>query len=50
MVRVVDWHQTHIWYEECSSCSGSFFDAGEFVDLTQRTISDVFKRWLKPER
>jgi len=21
MVRVVDWHQTHIWYEECSSCS-----------------------------
>ena len=50
MVRVVDWHQMHIWYEECSSCSGSFFDAGEFVDLTQHTISDVFKRWLKPER
>jgi PAT family beta-lactamase induction signal transducer AmpG len=50
MVRVVDWHQTHIWYEECSSCSGSFFDAGEFVDLTQHTISDVFKRWMKPER
>lgn len=50
MVRVVDWHQTHIWYEECSSCSGSFFDAGEFVDLTQHTISDIFKRWVKPER
>ena len=50
MLRVVDWHQTHIWYEECSSCSGSFFDAGEFADLTQHTISDVFKRWLKPER
>jgi len=50
MVRVVDWHQTHIWYEECSSCGGSFFDAGEFADLTQHTISDVFKRWLKPER
>ena len=50
MVRVVDWHQTHIWYEECSSCSGSFFDAGEFVDLTQHTISDLFKRWSTPGR
>jgi PAT family beta-lactamase induction signal transducer AmpG len=50
MVRVADWHQTHIWYEECSSCSGSFFDAGEFVDLTQHTISDFFKRWSTPGR
>jgi len=50
MQRVVDWHQTHIWYEECSSCSGSFFDAGEFVDLTQHTVSDVLKRWMKPQR
>ncbi len=50
MVRVVDPQQTHIWYEVCSSCSGSFFDAGEFVDLTQHTISDFFKRFTTPER
>ncbi len=50
MVRVVDPQQTHIWYEVCSSCSGSFFDAGEFVDLAQHTISDFFKRFTTPER
>jgi PAT family beta-lactamase induction signal transducer AmpG len=50
MVRVVDPQQTHIWYEVCSSCSGSFFDAGEFTDLTQHTISDFFRRFSTPER
>jgi PAT family beta-lactamase induction signal transducer AmpG len=50
MVRVVDPQQTHIWFEVCSSCSGSFFDAGEFIDLAQHTISDFFKRFTTPER
>jgi PAT family beta-lactamase induction signal transducer AmpG len=50
MARVVDWHQTHIWYEECQTCGGSFFDAGEFADIAQHTISDVFKRWMAPKR
>ena len=50
MARVVDAQQTHIWYEVCSSCSGSFFDAGEFVDLAEHTISDFFKRFTTPER
>jgi Zn-finger nucleic acid-binding protein len=45
MLRVVDPQQKHIWYEECTSCRGSFFDAGEFRDLTQHTISDFFKSW-----
>ncbi len=27
--------QPHIQYEECTSCRGSFFDAGEFADLMQ---------------
>ena len=50
MARVVDPQQKHIWYEECVSCNGSFFDAGEFVDLTQRSISDFFKGLMAPER
>jgi Zn-finger nucleic acid-binding protein len=34
MVRVVDPNQTHIHYETCSSCHGSYLDAGELRDLS----------------
>ncbi|MCH7820865.1 MAG: MFS transporter [Proteobacteria bacterium] len=50
MVRVVDARQTHIWYEVCSSCSGSFFDAGEFSDITQTTIADFFRLAISPRK
>jgi len=50
MLRKVDPTQRHIWFETCSSCEGSFFDAGEFRDLSQLTISDFFKRLVTPER
>jgi len=50
MNRLVDPKQTHIWYEECGSCHGSFFDAGEFADLATVSVSDVFKRFTTPER
>jgi len=50
MLRMVDPQQTHIWYEECASCKGSFFDAGEFKDLSQHTISDFFRRLSTPAR
>jgi Zn-finger nucleic acid-binding protein len=50
MVRVVDARQRHIWFETCSSCNGSFLDAGELVDLTTLTISDFFKDLAAPER
>ncbi len=50
MVRMVDPQQTHIWYEKCGSCLGTFFDAGEFKDLSQLTISDLFKQFTVPER
>jgi len=50
MVRVVDPQQTHIWYEVCGSCNGSYFDAGEFVDLASFTAVDFFKRLSTPER
>lgn len=50
MVRMVDPRQSHIWYEKCSSCGGSFFDAGEFRDLAETTIADFFKSYAAPER
>ena len=50
MAKVVDPQQRHIWYETCDDCNGSFFDAGEFRDLAELTISDVFKRLVTPRR
>ncbi|MEJ2088992.1 MAG: MFS transporter [Gammaproteobacteria bacterium] len=50
MVRMVDARQRHIWYEKCSSCHGSYLDAGEFLDLSTRTISDLLKRFRTPAR
>jgi PAT family beta-lactamase induction signal transducer AmpG len=50
MEKKVDPHQQHIWYETCFECNGSFFDAGEFRDLAQVTISDFFKRMVTPKR
>ena len=50
MNRLVDPQQTHIWFEQCDSCHGSFFDAGELSDLAKLSISDLFKRFATPER
>ena len=50
MVKVIDPNQTHIWYETCSSCHGSYLDAGELKDLANITISDFFKNLAAPER
>ena len=50
MVRMVDPDQPHIWYETCSSCSGSFLDAGELRDLSTVSIADFFKDLTTPER
>lgn len=50
MDKKVDSQQRHIWYETCVDCNGSFFDAGEFLDLSQLTISGIFKRLVTPKR
>ena len=50
MVRVVDPRQRHIWYETCGSCSRSFLDAGQLLDLSKLTITDFFKDLAAPER
>lgn len=43
MVSTTEAKQRHINFETCSDCSGSFFDAGEFRDLSSYTLADVFK-------
>ena len=50
MIKMTDPKQSHIWYEQCSACDGSFFDAGEFRDLSKHTISDFFKGLVTSER
>ncbi len=50
MMPVTDSRQSHIWYETCSSCSGSYLDAGELRDLSTVTISDFFRGLASPER
>ena len=50
MNRLVDPEQTHIWFEQCGSCRGSFFDAGELTDLATESVSDFFKRFVTPAR
>ena len=50
MNRLVDPEQTHIWFEQCDSCRGSFFDAGELTDLATVSVSDFFKRFVTRER
>ena len=50
MDKKVDAQQRHIWYETCVECNGSFFDAGEFRDLAEVTVSDFFKRLITPKR
>ena len=50
MIRMVDLEQPHIWFEHCTVCGGSFFDAGEFRDLKHHTIVDFFRDLTVKER
>lgn len=44
LIRMVDPAQPHIWFESCPTCYGRYFDAGEFSDLAEHTVSDFIKR------
>ena len=50
MVRLVDHEQTHVWYEQCGACGGTFLDAGEFRDLKHDTLMDFFRDIFTRER
>jgi Zn-finger nucleic acid-binding protein len=43
MLRRVDPKQSKVRYEECTSCKGTFFDAGEFTELLKDSIADLSK-------
>jgi len=50
MLQVVDPKQTDIRYETCTSCRGSYLDAGEMRGLSTVRIADFFKDLALPER
>ena len=50
MNRLVEPEQTHIRFEQCGSCRGTFFDAGKLTDLATVSVSDFFERFVTPER
>ena len=52
MIRMVDLEQPHIWFEHCTVCGGSFFDAGEFKDFKEETLGDFFKdlAWIRTKK
>ena len=47
MLAMIDKDQYHIHYESCPVCYGTFFDAGEFRDLKERTVLERFAQMLK---
>jgi Zn-finger nucleic acid-binding protein len=46
MVKLIDKDQYHIKYESCPVCYGTFFDAGEFTDLKEKTVVERFKHFI----
>jgi Zn-finger nucleic acid-binding protein len=50
MVKMVDKDQPHIWYEQCHSCFGVYFDAGEFNDYKHRSLFDYIGDIFVKER
>ncbi len=50
MDKIEDQAQPHIWIESCPVCGSTFYDAGELTDLSQKTLSDFFKKFLKGTR
>ncbi|MBT8061725.1 MAG: zf-TFIIB domain-containing protein [Xanthomonadales bacterium] len=50
MINSADTRQKHIHFETCENCEGSFFDAGEFLDLSSRSISDLLKKFISRNR
>jgi Zn-finger nucleic acid-binding protein len=50
MLPMVDKDQFHIKYESCPSCFGTFFDAGEFNDYSERTVVERFRQMIETLR
>jgi Zn-finger nucleic acid-binding protein len=50
MTRMTARGQPHIHYEQCPTCHGVFFDAGEFRDLQSMTFGDMIQGLFSRER
>ncbi len=46
MLRMADKTQFHIEYEFCPTCLGTYFDAGEYRDLSELTFIERFKKTI----
>ena len=44
MIQMTDHHQPHIKFESCTVCYGVFFDAGEFRDYKELSLTESVKR------
>ena len=47
LIRMVDHRQPHIHFESCTVCHGVFFDAGEFRDYKEQTVSEWLQGWKR---
>lgn len=50
MIRMVDNHHPHIWYEGCTVCYGVFLDAGELKELKSESPIGWLKDWFAHTR
>jgi Zn-finger nucleic acid-binding protein len=50
MTRMTALGQPHIHYEQCPTCHGVFFDAGEFRDFQTTSIGDMVKSLFAREK
>ncbi len=46
MVPMTVHHQPHIHYEQCITCGGAYFDAGEFADYKELTLAEALNRFF----
>jgi Zn-finger nucleic acid-binding protein len=50
MVSEHDQKQPHIKYERCPECNGVYFDAGEFRDLKELTVKELFRSFFNKKQ
>ena len=43
MIRMVDIEKSHIRFEHCATCGGSFLDAGEFREVKGQTVMQALR-------
>lgn len=50
LVRVPDPMQPHIWLDICRECGGVLLDAGELKDLSEYTLGERIRSWLRGKK